>query len=183
MAVGSPMTTKTLRTSSAWAASRSPCTRSRLRPRVGKCSTVSIPMLRWIRLQTAHGLMRMRAMGLSATLITSAPDFGEQAGAGQQLVGGKSARRVHLYSDDKFSGGQLLRPELGRLRRQAGSLLFRRRACSAQWPACRLAPVWMARAMAAMCWGVVPQQPPITLVPASRRSAHIRQNNPARPGT
>ncbi len=67
------MTTKTLRMPRAWAASRSPWTRSRLRPRVGKCRTVSTPTWRWTRSQTAQGLMRMRAMGLSATLITSAP--------------------------------------------------------------------------------------------------------------
>ena len=73
MAVGSPRTTNRLRMPSACAASKSPCTRSKLRPRVGKCSVVSMPTSSSMRWHTAHGLMRIRARGLSVMSTTSAP--------------------------------------------------------------------------------------------------------------
>ena len=58
---------------SACAPSRSPCSRRRLRPRVGKCSTVSIPTCSWTSRQAAQALIRIFAIGESATSIASAP--------------------------------------------------------------------------------------------------------------
>ena len=58
---------------SACAPSRSPCSRNTLRPRVGKCSTVSIPTCSWTSRQAAQALIRIFAIGESATSIAVAP--------------------------------------------------------------------------------------------------------------
>ena len=68
----------------------------------------------------------MRAMGLSATLITSAPASLQQAGAGQQLVGRQAARGIHLDGDGELAAGQFFRQD-GRLeQRFAGIIAFSR---------------------------------------------------------
>ena len=80
--------------------------------------------LRWTTSQTAQADMRMRAMGLSATLITSAPASCRSEAPAMQLVRGKAARRVHLHADGELSFAQFLRQFAWAARRGSAVLLL-----------------------------------------------------------
>ncbi len=84
------------------AANKSPCTRSRFRPRVGKWSVVSTPTFRWTTSQTAQADILMRAIGAVGDIDDVRARLGQQRGAGQQFMSGDAARRVHFYGDGEF---------------------------------------------------------------------------------
>ncbi len=150
---------------SACAPSRSPCSRNTLRPRVGKCSTVSIPTCSWTSRQAAQALIRIFAIGESATSIAVAP----------------ASRNVWAAATSwaalKDRGGSI------------STVITSARASIAAWSAVgataaragtsaagagggkvtvALGPRWWSSAAIAAVWaGPVPQQPPTIVTPSS----------------
>ncbi len=115
---------------SAWAPSRSPCSRSRFRPRVGKCSTVSMPASSWIVRQAAQALMRIFAMGESATSTTSAP-------ASRSVVAAATSVATLVDRGGSISTATTNRPARERRRRAwSGRAPVRERAAgpAGRWP-------------------------------------------------
>ncbi len=117
----------------------------------------------------AHAHARHRAVG---DVDHVRAGFRQQAGAGQELVGGETARRVHLDGDDELALRRASAPARSSLRRRpARALALRALPGQARWrdsqPSGMLSS---ARRMAAMCCGVVPQQPPTRLAPASQKA-------------
>ncbi len=168
MEVGSPITTKTLRMSKACAASKSPCTRKMLRPRVGKCSTVSRPTSFWMRWQTAQGLIRIRAMGLSATLMTSAPTSASRLAPASSLrlemvCGGSISTEMMNLPAANFCAS-CVGCSSGETGVSVGTYLSTARSSSGPGGASKAARI------AAMWAGVVPQQPPMSAAPTCRKA-------------
>ena len=124
------------------------------------------------RWHTAQADMRMRAMGESATLITSAPLSAKKVRPGQELVRTEAARGMHLDADDECPARELV----GKLcRRLDRGLRLERRGCDHRRPRRFERGVRgsasSATPIAAMCCGVVPQQPPMMAAPTSAKVA------------
>ena len=96
--------------------------------------------------------------------------FLEQGSPGNEFMGGETARRVHFGGNDKFPFRQFL----GQLGRRFAFGDFRSlRLLQYEWRTCAPQPGGLAASalrMAAICSGVVPQQPPMILAPASQKA-------------
>ena len=103
-----PITTKILRTPMAWAASRSPCRRSRLRPAGGEVQGGLDPDIVLKQVADRPGAHPHAGHWAVGDIDHISADFVQQAGPGEELVGGEAARRVHLHTDGKVPGGKLL---------------------------------------------------------------------------
>ena len=141
-------------------------------------------LLRLSMTAIAIALMCVRAMGLSPTFRQSTPASFSSFAPSRIGLGVQASRRVDFDGDDEATGRQLLAQRLRLRSRRAAPLSMttgrdrrasRRRCTVADWPE----SAWF---IAAMCSGVVPQQPPTIDAPASTKRNAYSAERLRRPG-
>ena len=182
---GSPVSARMSRTPSACAPRSSDSSAIRFRSRVVTWTTHSRSRSCWMPNATAIAPMRTRAIALSLMFTASTPAAWRTPRRLQRPLQAHGARWIDLDADHEAAGGQGLRQAGGWRRRRApraptpaaaggrhGRPGAPRLADGSRRPG-RAMPSSAAR-MAAMCSGVVPQQPPIEPRPRLQEARHLR---------